>query len=250
MGAAIQAGAFSRGEVDEGAYCSTSRPCRSASRHRAACSRKHHREEHHHSRHQERRSSLPPRTSQDVVRIHVLQGEREMAVDNMTLGRFELLGIPPDAARRSADRGGVRHRHRRGRECGSAKDLGTGKSQSIRGDRLERPQSEDAGREQLDEPRPQENSQVGLQIRRALTDLSATKADGLIYSTERTLEGVRGEHRQRRITRPSPPRWPRRPRAAIPEADDCRRPSRLAVDELSGLTYQMTEKLYSVLGDG
>ena len=30
-----------------------------------------------------------------MVRIHVLQGEREMAEDNMTLGRFELVGISP-----------------------------------------------------------------------------------------------------------------------------------------------------------
>ncbi|MBK7702731.1 MAG: molecular chaperone DnaK [bacterium] len=33
--------------------------------------------------------------SQDTVEIHVLQGEREMAVDNKTIGRFQLTGIPP-----------------------------------------------------------------------------------------------------------------------------------------------------------
>jgi molecular chaperone DnaK len=33
--------------------------------------------------------------NQPAVSIHVLQGEREMAADNKTLGRFELVGIPP-----------------------------------------------------------------------------------------------------------------------------------------------------------
>ena len=33
--------------------------------------------------------------NQNLVRVHVLQGEREMAADNKTLGRFELVGIPP-----------------------------------------------------------------------------------------------------------------------------------------------------------
>src|SRR5689334_23408283 len=33
--------------------------------------------------------------NQDAVEIHVLQGEREMAADNKTLGRFHLSGIPP-----------------------------------------------------------------------------------------------------------------------------------------------------------
>ncbi len=68
--------------------------------------------------------------NQPAVSIHVLQGEREMAADNKTLGRFDLLGIPP--APRGVpqvevtfdiDANGIVHV--------SAKDLGTGKSQSI-----------------------------------------------------------------------------------------------------------------------
>lgn len=69
--------------------------------------------------------------NQPAVSIHVLQGEREMAADNKTLGRFELVGIPP--APRGVpqvevtfdiDANGIVHV--------SAKDLGTGKEQSIR----------------------------------------------------------------------------------------------------------------------
>jgi molecular chaperone DnaK len=69
--------------------------------------------------------------NQPAVSIHVLQGEREMAADNKTLGRFDLLGIPP--APRGVpqievtfdiDANGIVHV--------SAKDLGTGKSQSIK----------------------------------------------------------------------------------------------------------------------
>ncbi|MBI5521978.1 MAG: molecular chaperone DnaK [Desulfarculus sp.] len=68
--------------------------------------------------------------SQPAVSIHVLQGEREMAGNNKTLGRFELVGIPP--APRGVpqvevtfdiDANGIVHV--------SAKDLGTGKEQSI-----------------------------------------------------------------------------------------------------------------------
>jgi molecular chaperone DnaK len=69
--------------------------------------------------------------SQPAVSIHVLQGEREMAGQNRTLGRFELVGIPP--APRGVpqievafdiDANGIVHV--------SAKDLGTGKEQKIR----------------------------------------------------------------------------------------------------------------------
>lgn len=69
--------------------------------------------------------------NQPAVSIHVLQGEREMVGDNKTLGRFELVGIPP--APRGVpqvevtfdiDSNGIVHV--------GAKDLGTGKEQSIK----------------------------------------------------------------------------------------------------------------------
>lgn len=41
--------------------------------------------------------------NQTSVEIHVLQGERDMAAYNKTLGRFNLTGIPPAPARRTAD---------------------------------------------------------------------------------------------------------------------------------------------------
>ncbi len=87
----------------------------------------------------EKNTTIPTRKSQvfstaadnqPAVSIHVLQGEREMAGDNKTLGRFELVGIPP--APRGVpqvevtfdiDGNGIVHV--------SAKDLGTGKEQSI-----------------------------------------------------------------------------------------------------------------------
>ncbi len=68
--------------------------------------------------------------NQPGVDIHVLQGEREFAADNKTLGRFELTGIPPAPRgvpqielKFDIDANGIVHV--------SAKDLGTGKSQDI-----------------------------------------------------------------------------------------------------------------------
>jgi molecular chaperone DnaK len=88
----------------------------------------------------EKNTTIPTRKSQifstaadnqPAVSIHVLQGERSMASDNRTLGRFELVGIPPAPRGMpqievtfDIDANGIVHV--------SAKDLGTGKEQSIK----------------------------------------------------------------------------------------------------------------------
>ncbi|MBW2006010.1 MAG: Hsp70 family protein, partial [Deltaproteobacteria bacterium] len=69
--------------------------------------------------------------NQPAVSIHVLQGEREMAAYNKTLGRFELVGIPP-APRGMPQIEVTFDIDANGIVNVSAKDMGTGKEQSIR----------------------------------------------------------------------------------------------------------------------
>jgi molecular chaperone DnaK len=178
--------------------------------------------------------------NQDVVRIHALQGEREMAADNITLGRFELLGIPP-APRGvpqievtfAIDTDGV--------TSVSAKDLGTGKSQGIR-------VSGQSGlsEEQVEELVSQaEENAADDRNRRAMIELR-NKATGLVYSTERTLEEFGGDiddETQESVRKAI------EDTSALVEADDYDG-LKQAVETLSGVSYEMTEKLYAALDDG
>ena len=171
------------------------------------------------------------------MRIHVLQGEREMAEDNMTLGRFELVGIAP-APRGvpqievtfALDTDGVVNV--------SAKDLGTGKSQSIvltASSGL----SEDEVQRLVHEA---ETHAADDKTLRDLTDLR-NKADGLVYSTERTLEEFADDIDP--ADREAIEGALAAAREQIKGVD--RAELKAAVDELSALTFQMTEKLYATL---
>ena len=110
MGAAIQ-GAVLSGEVKDVLLLDVtplSLGHRDAGRHRHQA----HRAQHHHP-HQEVADILHRGGQPASVEIHVLQGERDMAADNVSLGRFQLTGIPARAEGRAADRGHVRHRRQR-----------------------------------------------------------------------------------------------------------------------------------------
>jgi molecular chaperone DnaK len=120
--------------------------------------------------------------NQPLVSVHVLQGEREMAADNKTLARFELVGIPP--APRGVpqievtfdiDANGIVHV--------SAKDLGTGRVQAVRvisnsglSEQEIQRMITDAHAHQVDDTK-----------KRELADLN-NNAEGLMYTTEKSLE--------------------------------------------------------------
>lgn len=120
--------------------------------------------------------------NQPSVDIHVLQGEREFATDNRTLGRFQLSGLPP-APRGTPqievsfdiDANGILNVN--------AKDVATGKEQSI----------EINGSSGLDEKeieQMQKDAETHAEDdkkRRELVDLK-NQADQLVYSTENTLK--------------------------------------------------------------
>jgi molecular chaperone DnaK len=138
----------------------------------------------------ERNTTIPTRKSQifstasdnqNAVSVHVLQGEREMAGQNRTLGRFDLVGIPP--APRGVpqievtfdiDANGIVHV--------SAKDLGTGKEQKIRiesssglsEDEIKRMVKE-AGAHAAEDRMERERAEAG------------NAADSLLYSSEKSL---------------------------------------------------------------
>ncbi len=118
---------------------------------------------------------------QSVVNIHVLQGERPLARDNKSLARFELVGIPP--ARRGIPKIEVTFEvDENGILSVSARDLATGNEQSVR----VRPSSglsENEIERLVGEADSHRKADAG---RKELVEIK-NKAEGLIYTTERSL---------------------------------------------------------------
>lgn len=122
--------------------------------------------------------------NQPAVSIHVLQGEREMATDNKSIGRFELADIPP--APRGVpqievtfdlDANGILHV--------SAKDMGTGKEQSIKITASSGISEEEIERMQRDAESHSEEDKK----RREMVD-ARNSGDSLVYATEKSLKEV------------------------------------------------------------
>ncbi|MDY4921057.1 MAG: molecular chaperone DnaK, partial [Phascolarctobacterium sp.] len=125
--------------------------------------------------------------NQPSVDIHVLQGEREMAADNKTLGRFELSGIP--AAPRGVPKIEVAFDiDANGIVNVSAKDLGTGKEQKITitssgtldKDEVDRMVKEAEANAEADKKRKE-----GVEVK--------NQADNLIYQAEKTMKDMEGK---------------------------------------------------------
>ncbi len=172
--------------------------------------------------------------SQTSVEIHVLQGEREFARDNKTLGRFTLTDIPP-APRGipqievsfDIDANGIVNV--------SAKDLGTGKSHKItitsssglNKDEIERMVKEAEMNADADRQRREE-----VEIR--------NNADTLVYTTEKTLKDLEGKVDQAEVDKANAAKDKLKEALNGTDTDAIQKAS----EELSEIVQQLSVKLY------
>jgi len=123
--------------------------------------------------------------NQPAVDIHVLQGERDMAEGNKSLGRFQLVGIPPSPrgipqieVTFDIDANGIVHV--------KAKDLGTGKEQSIK-----IVASQKLNEEELEKMQKEAEKFAEEDKKRKTEVETVNAADALTYATEKTLDEMK-----------------------------------------------------------
>lgn len=197
----------------------------------------------------ERNTAIPTKKSQvfstaadnqPAVDIHVLQGERKMSTDNKTLGRFELLGIPP--APRGVpqievtfdiDANGILHV--------SAKDMSSGKTQQIKitaqsglsEDEIKRAVADAEGHADEDK-------------RKAEAVTQRNNLDNLIYQTEKLIKDSGSQLPEAEVKAAN---------TAIEDAKKVLSNQSASADELKaafealqGATHKMTQELYNKQG--
>ena len=171
--------------------------------------------------------------NQPAVEIHVLQGERPRAVDNITLGRFHLTGIPP--APRGVpqievsfdiDQNGILNV--------SAKDKGTGKSQSITITASTKMSDGDIEQKIREAERHAEEDRKFKELTEA-----KNQAEALIYQTEKLLkenEGVIGDLKSRVLDKISDLR-------SAMESEDVNR-IKNAIEALQSSLHEVSSRMY------
>ncbi|MGG3092713.1 molecular chaperone DnaK [Bacillus safensis] len=185
----------------------------------------------------ERNTTIPTSKSQvfsTAVDIHVLQGERPMAADNKTLGRFQLTDIPP--APRGVpqievsfdiDKNGIVNVR--------AKDMGTGKEQNITiksssglsDDEIEKMVKEAEENAEADAKKKEE-----IEVR--------NEADQLVFTTEKTLKDLEGKIDEEQVKKANDAKDALKAAIEKGEFEDIKAKK----DELQTIVQELTTKLY------
>ena len=172
--------------------------------------------------------------NQTAVDIHVLQGERPMAADNKTLGRFQLTDIPP--APRGVpqievsfdiDKNGIVNVR--------AKDMGTGKEQNITiksssglsDDEIEKMVKEAEENAEADAKKKEE-----IEVR--------NEADQLVFTTEKTLKDLEGKIDEEQVKKANDAKDALKAAIEKGELEDIKAKK----DELQAIVQELTTKLY------